>query len=114
MTNKEALEVFRKRDVCYDNGCPDDMYTCVDCPNHYTEKEYSDAMDLAKKALEKQIPAKPAKQTDEWNENLYYLRCPSCNAVVASGNSRVGYCDRVNKGYTICRKCGQAIDWEDE
>lgn len=56
MTNKEALEVFRKSDACYGDGCPEDMYACVDCPNNNTEEEFLDAMDLAKKALEDTIP----------------------------------------------------------
>ena len=70
-----------------------------------------EAVWMAIKALEKQIPKKPTKQTDEWSQSLYNLRCPQCNAVVAMGNSRVGYCDRINKGYEICRACGQTIDF---
>ena len=70
-----------------------------------------EAVNVALKALVKQIPKKPTKQTDEWSQSLYNLRCPQCNAVVAMGNSRVGYCDRINKGYEICRACGQTIDF---
>ena len=37
--------------------------------------------------------------------------CPTCGALVANGNSRVGFMNKVSKGYDRCAACGQAIDW---
>ena len=67
-----------------------------------------EAMDMAIKALEKQIPKKPYIQQD--NRNNDCLECPFCD-------SFIGYeCDCRDEHYQIdyCPNCGQAIDWSDE
>lgn len=53
--------------------------------------ELAEALDLAIKALEKQIPK---KQTPD-------MRCPNCGHSV------------YNDSYKFCMKCGQVIDWSD-
>ena len=67
-----------------------------------------EAMDMAIKALEKQIAKKPYIQQD--NRNNDCLECPFCD-------SFIGYeCDCRDEHYQIdyCPNCGQAIDWSDE
>ena len=72
------------------------------------------ACDIAVGAMLKQIPQKAMKSIDAYNNNLYKLYCPTCGALVANGNSRVGFMNKVSKGYDRCAACGQAIDWEGE
>ena len=72
------------------------------------------AAEIAVEAMRKQIPKKAMKSIDAYNNNLYRLHCPTCGALVANGNSRVGFMNKVSNGYERCAACGQAIDWEDE
>ena len=70
------------------------------------------ATEIAVEAMQKQIPQKAMKSIDVYDKNLYKLYCPTCGALVAYGNSRVGFMNKVSKGYERCAACGQAIDWE--
>ena len=54
----------------------------------------SDALEIAKKALKKQIPEKPMPLS------VYFI-CPVCGSAV-------------EYPFEYCRGCGQAIDWEGE
>ena len=72
------------------------------------------ATEIAIEAMQKQIPQKAMKSIDVYDKNLYKLYCPTCGVLVAYGNSRVGFMNKVSKGYERCAACGQAIDWEDE
>ena len=71
--------------------------------------EYYEAMKLAIKALEKQIPKKPIMKPyfDDMEEE--YLCCPTCGEALT---------DRIpmdNKDfYFHCFNCGQKFDWSDE
>lgn len=57
------------------------------------------ALEMAEKALEKQVPKKPT-DVRYFGEAGYYIGlCPSCNA----GN---------NSEYQYCGDCGQKLDWE--
>ena len=58
--------------------------------------ETYEAVDIAIKALEKQIPKKP--KTDD--RYVMYI-CPRCNEFI-----------KINKNY--CMNCGQKLDWSDE
>ena len=71
------------------------------------------AAEIAIEAMQKQIPTKAMKSIDVYTKNLYKLYCPTCGALVANGNSRVGYMNKVSKGYDRCAACGQTIDWEE-
>ena len=71
------------------------------------------AAEIAVQAMKKQIPQKAMKSIDAYNKNLYRLHCPTCGALVANGNSRVGFMNKVSKGYERCAACGQMIDWVD-
>ena len=71
------------------------------------------AVEIAVRAMRKQIPQKAMKSIDAYNKNLYKLYCPTCGALVANGNSRVGFMNKVSNGYERCAACGQMIDWEE-
>ena len=71
-------------------------------------------VEIAVDAMKKQIPQKAMKSIDAYNKNLYKLYCPTCGALVAYGDSRVGFMNKVSNGYDRCAACGQVIDWEDE
>ena len=72
------------------------------------------AMEIAVDAMRKQMPQKAMKSIDAYDKNLYKLYCPTCGALVAYGNSRVGSINKVSKWYERCAACGQVIDWEGE
>lgn len=59
------------------------------------------ALDVARDALEKQIPKKPRKTVDWW-------MCPKCHD---SFGTTKAYIDEVHK---YCPTCGQRIDWGEE
>lgn len=63
------------------------------------EKE---ALDMAIKVLEKQVPKKPVFEKDLYGGHLY---CPSCKKVIMGTllNWQPRYCN-----------CGQVLDWSDE
>lgn len=72
------------------------------------------AMEIAVEAMERQVPKKPIKSFDQYNNNLYRLDCPTCNRVVGFGNSRVGTRKIGAMSPDMCGYCGQAIDWSEE
>lgn len=53
-----------------------------------------EALEMAKQALEKQIPKKPV----DYDGKIKVGFCPDCEAVVTSD---------------FCDNCGQALDWSD-
>lgn len=59
-----------------------------------------EALEMAKQAVEKQIPKKAKNITT----TVYYKqgRCPNCNALLK------------NTINIFCSDCGQALDWSDE
>lgn len=85
MTPKEAYE-----SLCYE------IYEEGHCS--YMEEE----LDIAIKALEKQIPKKPLNQSEEYDRT--YGNCPCCGEMV------VDYPD----DFRVCSNCGQVIDWGEE
>ena len=72
------------------------------------------AAEIAVEAMRKQTPQKAMKSIDAYDKNLYKLYCPTCGVLVAYGNSRAGFMNKVSKGYERCAACGQVIDWEGE
>ena len=61
----------------------------------------TEALDIAVKALEKQIPKNPiGKHTN--------YKCPICNRRVRSGKGSSSF----GVDY-FCQRCGQALDWSD-
>ena len=84
MTDKEALEYFKRRKELI--GLSDRVQR---------------AEALAIKALEKQIPSDVEKLkigNVNWGKGTKVYHCPNCNNFI----SRI---------YGFCYKCGQAIDW---
>lgn len=90
MTNKEALEVFHKREACNNEICIGKT-ECARCQHNYTEGELSAAMDLAKKTLEDTIPK-------------FHLQCLLCKGYVGVYSTHtmehVGYTN-----YSYCEDC---------
>lgn len=76
--------------------------------HHYITDDYGtvdpsakvNAFGMAIDALEKQIPKKP-------RETRCALMCASCGHKITEKG-----CKKLNRSY--CKKCGQAIDWEDD
>lgn len=94
MTNKEAIAEFKERLAITD----------------YKEliPEYYEAMELAIKALEKQIPKKPKEYEDK------YYACPVCgNALLHKWEKYPTKLMSKNNGLPYCLNCGQAIAWEE-
>lgn len=69
---------------------------------------YMEAIDLAICALEKRTP-KRNLQKNQYNDNLFSVRCPSCSAHLGTYNKRLNTFTYAHSEY--CPDCGQAIDW---
>ena len=66
------------------------------------------ARDIAVEAMEKQIPKKPEKVEDRYCKSLYTAYCPICHWMLARGNYRTGYVEKIHRN---CPECLQRIDW---
>lgn len=77
-------------------------YVYAECEN--MPKQVIDALDIARQAIDKQIPKKPIAETHyslfdkTYKHKLYY--CPYCRPRI-----------EVKKQYDCCPGCGQVIDW---
>lgn len=58
------------------------------------------ALEMAEKALEKQMPKKP-NIARNYKVNGFTLICPNCKTILQSD-------------IPYCKSCGQALDWESE
>lgn len=87
MTNGEALEKIKK-EFYFDEAGMNEYPEARDCKL---------AIDLAKLALEKQIPKPVVQSTNDC------ARCPVCGGYVG-----------IDIEEMYCSACGQALDWEDE
>lgn len=83
MTHKEALEILQEEH----DYCQEPFYVIA-------------ALQMAIKALEKQIPKKPFNIEGDYTAS--YGNCPNCENIV---------CD--NEDYKYCNECGQSLDWSD-
>ena len=71
------------------------------------------AVEIAVEAMQKQIQKKPMIKIDVFNENLWYLYCPTCGTWVGMHNKRLKQTDMHNNTNSeICAKCGQMFDLE--
>lgn len=92
MTYKEAIEIISSN-ICYNLlGCMDGI--CI----HTDEKPC--AVQMAREALEKQIPKKPISITIS-GISRYKSGVCKCGTAIAMV-------------YKYCPNCGQAIDWSEE
>lgn len=69
-----------------------------------------ESIDMAIKALKKQIPKKPRK-TDSYRgvlKKVYAYVCPTC------GNARLEKYMNERQNTVFCWDCGQKLDWSDE
>lgn len=71
--------------------------------NAYINMCSVEEMNIAIKALEKQIPKKP-------KVNYPALFCPCCKSYLIA---RIDGCFIVGTEQNYCHNCGQALDWED-
>lgn len=87
MTVEEAKEELKEMWIEFD-------YTLHD--------KSANAIDVALKALEKQIPKKPIGDLG----SVPHYRCPYCNRAVKLYKN--------DRGFDFCPDCGQKIDWSDD
>ena len=100
MENREAIEALR-----------DLLYTTQDYPLLDGMTMFGEALNMAIAALEKQIPKRKLEK-DQYNENLFTLRCPTCGTLIGNYNKRLkSYSYSVYENY--CYICGQAIDFSE-
>lgn len=108
MTEQEAKDMLEAKLKCLEldsdsEGCDGD---CHECEYNYTQGtfgEQKEALKIAIKSLEKQIPKKPDIEGDGYADGqLVYDTwiCPNCEE-----HYEIDYDD-----YDYCPKCGQAID----
>lgn len=92
MTEKEAIKILQELSL---ERCETFCFDCGNCD----KCEVTIAYDMAIKALEKQIPKKPHKIYGK--VNLKWCEC---------GN----YLGELKNEQNHCKRCGQALDWEEE
>jgi predicted SprT family Zn-dependent metalloprotease len=96
MTNEEAIERLK-------NGAPfSEIY----------DKKWEEALDMAIKALEKDIEKEPVQTHVRYGMGYEYhdYFCPTCDELLApepKGNRW-----KEEGGWSRCRNCGQKIKWE--
>lgn len=74
----------------------------------------SEAIEIAIKALKKQIPMKPNKAIDSsWGIQKEVHVCPRCDYYLSNVHFIGVHKVEENKSITFCETCGQAIDWSD-
>lgn len=86
------------------------MLNDLEFSEKYQDKqEYTDMLLLCKGALEKQIPKKVIKETEETAfGDMIYFYCGCCGFLQMSKlNGQLFSGDR----YKYCRNCGKALDW---
>lgn len=101
MNRKEAIELLKTHnDKC--SGC-DKLCNDLCKP----------AVELAIKALEKQIPKKPVIKPDKYTDVVRQYYCPNCGRYF--GQAGIHNVILFNKE-RFCQEegCGQAIDWNTE
>ena len=134
MTNQEAIKMLAAKTECLrrdtsgiDVDCnSSNCGSCEFCYDQGTMGEQKEALTMAISALEKQIPKKPVmgyafseklreviKRTDPERAESKTECCPVCRRTL-----RVSQFIKAQTGLRFgdpyCKRCGQAIDWEDE
>ena len=109
MTKKEAIEIMARRIFMskYEQAIKVLKILYSDKFQQFTSSEFDDAIYVAIKALEKQIPKQPKEYEDK------YYACPNCGNVTMMKWER--YPDRLmdkSNGLPYCLGCGQRLDWE--
>ena len=115
MTPKEAIEILMS-----DEKLAEIEYYCGFEGQKKVAKLYSEALDMAIEAIEKQIPKKPIIYTDtrnllDYNGNDYGVRevdvydCPNCGFDISDKS----VCEEYEYKPSCCPECGQKLNWED-
>ena len=99
--------------IDYDEMTPQkalEMLNDVEFSEKYQGKqEYTDMLLFCKEAIEKQIPKKTMRETEETQfGGIIYFRCSCCGSLQMSKlNGQLFSGGR----YRYCQFCGQALDW---
>lgn len=127
MTEREALTIFRTIQKCRHQALhTNDCGNCERCQYRLEQEQIDGAVALAISALEKQIPKKPVigyafpdklrevmKRTDPEKAETKTDCCPVCGRTLGVSKfvqTQTG----LRFGDPHCKRCGQAIDWEEE
>lgn len=98
MTPQEAIEILEVNAICSPQAT-----------------KFKKAVEVAKQALEKQIPKKPIlKETQcfDGSTDDFVLICPVCNRTICREPEDDVIADHIKEEYPHCN-CGQALDWSD-
>lgn len=94
MTNEKIVEVINNLYYLISEDCTD------------TQMDYSEDIEIAISALEKDVPLKTITSLDARNDE--YEACPVCGKPL----TEIWKFDEYKPKY--CHNCGQRIDWSDE
>ena len=83
-----------------------DCDVCSYCYEQGDFGQQKEALQIATKALEKQMPKKPV------NYDKHYYKCPCCNEDLEIDDDMLFVYDEEPPKF--CINCGQAIDWSEE
>ncbi len=86
----ELNEVIENLEYLVSDSCTD------------TQFDYLEEIEIATKALKKQIPMKPTEINDECG----YFECPACGDLIYAEGARF-------EEHKYCLSCGQKLDWGD-
>lgn len=86
----ELNEVIENLEYLVSDSCTD------------TQFDYLEEIEIATKALKKQIPMKPTEINDECG----YFECPACGDLIYAEGARF-------EEHKYCLSCGQKLDWSD-
>ena len=103
MTNEETIEVL------------DDMKIKIAIPKSaITQRKRNEALDMAIKALEKDIAKEPVQTHKRYGHGNEYddYYCPECDEFLAYEPKGNRY--KFEGDWSRCRNCGQKIIWRDE
>lgn len=101
MENREAIKIINQYDMNFHWNVGESI----------PAEQLAEAFNLAISALEKQIPKRKLEK-DQYNENLFILRCPTCGELICNYNERLDrFSYMMKKNY--CYICGQAIDYSE-
>ncbi len=81
---------------------PEEAIKCLDLISVLDAPGLKKGLEMAKEALEKQIPKKPIISEEQHIRYVTTFECPACNGKF-TGFGVAKYCYR----------CGQAIDWSE-
>lgn len=84
----ELNEVIENLEYLVSDSCTD------------TQFDYLEEIEIATKALKKQIPMKPTEINDECG----YFECPACGDLIYAEGARF-------EEHKYCLSCGQKLDW---